>query len=129
MRVSLSHTHASDRFVLMPSSEELYDQAVDCIAEGKVDEAIDRYRQAVGLDGNFADAWEGLSMAYADKEMWAEAIEAAKKVVELSPDDQLGYTNLSRIYQRAGNVPEAEAWAAKARILDWKSQLKGPAES
>ncbi len=113
----------------MPSSEELYDQAVDCIAEGKVDEAIDRYRQAVGLDGNFADAWEGLSMAYADKEMWAEAIEAAKKVVELSPDDQLGYTNLSRIYQRAGNVPEAEAWAAKARILDWKSQLKGPAES
>jgi tetratricopeptide (TPR) repeat protein len=112
----------------MPSSEELYDQAVDCIAEGKLDEAVSKYQQAVALDPNFADAWEGLSMAYADKELWAEAIEAAKKVVELSPDDQLGYTNLSRIYQRAGNVPEAEAWAAKARVLDWKSQLKGPAD-
>jgi tetratricopeptide (TPR) repeat protein len=108
----------------MPSSEELYDQAVDCIAEGQLDEAISKYEEAVALDPNFADAWEGLSMALADKEIWTEAIEAAKKVVELTPDEQLGYTNVSRIYQRAGNVPEAEAWAAKARLLDWKQQLK-----
>lgn len=108
----------------MPSSEELYDQAVDCIAEGHLDEAISKYQEAVALDADFADAWEGLSMAYADKEMWPEAIEAAKKVVHLNPDDQLGYTNLSRIYQRSGNVPEAEAWAAKARVLDWKAQLQ-----
>ena len=112
----------------MPSSEELYDQAVDCIAEGKLDEAIGKYQGALAMEPKFADAWEGLSMAYADKEMWAEAIAAAKRVVELSPDDQLGYTNLSRIYQRSGDVPEAEAWAAKARILDWKAQLKGPAD-
>jgi tetratricopeptide (TPR) repeat protein len=108
----------------MPSSEELYDQAVDCIADGKLDDAIARYREAVALDPNFADAWEGLSMALADKELWTEAIEAAKKVVELNPDEQLAYTNVSRIYQRSGNVPEAESWAAKARVLDWKAQLK-----
>ena len=108
----------------MPSSEELYDQAVDCIAEGQLDEAIGKYTEAVALDPSFADAWEGLSMALADKELWADAIDAAKKVVELNPGDQLGYTNVSRIYQRAGNVPEAEAWAAKARVLDWKQQLK-----
>ena len=63
-------------------------------------------------------------MALADQERWVEAIEAAKKVVELNPGEQLGYTNVSRIYQRSGNVPEAEAWAAKARVLDWKQQLK-----
>jgi tetratricopeptide (TPR) repeat protein len=108
----------------MPTSEELYDQAVDCVAEGRLDEAIERYRAALALDANFADAWEGLSMALADKDMWDEAIDAAKKGVELNPDEQLGYTNVSRIYQRAGNVSEAEAWAAKARILDWKGQLK-----
>ena len=107
----------------MATPEELYDRAVDCVAEGNLDDAITHYRAAVGLDPAFADAWEGLSMALADKKQWAEAIEAAKKVVELTPDEQLGYTNVSRIYQRAGNVPEAEAWAAKARILDWKRQL------
>ena len=108
----------------MPSSEELYNLAVDCIAEGNLDAAIGKYREAVALDPSFADAWEGLSMALADKEQWDDAIAAAKKVVELTPDEQLGYTNVSRIYQRAGNVPEAEAWAAKARVLDWKRQLK-----
>ena len=108
----------------MPTPEELYDRAVDYVAEGNLDEAITQYREAVGLDPAFADAWEGLSMALADKQQWAEAIDAAKKVVELTPDEQLGYTNVSRIYQRAGNVPEAEAWAARARVLDWKRQLQ-----
>ena len=108
----------------MPSSEELYDEAIDCVAEGNLDAAIGKYREAVALDPDFADAWEGLSMALADKELWDDALAAAKKVVELTPDEQLGYTNVSRIYQRAGNVPEAEAWAAKARVLDWKRQLK-----
>ncbi len=108
----------------MASSEELYDQAVDCIAEGQLDAAVSKYKEALALDPSFADAWEGLSMALADKEQWDEAVEAAKKVVELTPDEQLGYTNVSRIYQRAGNVPEAEAWAAKGRVLDWKQQLK-----
>ncbi len=109
----------------MATPEELYDRAVDCVADGDLDGAIAGYREALALDPQFADAWEGLSMALADKEMWDEAIDAARRVVDLTPDDQLPYTNLSRIYQRAGNVPEAEAWAAKGRMIDWKRQLKG----
>jgi len=108
----------------VPTADELYDRAVDCVADGDLDGAIAGYREALTLDPDFSDAWEGLSMALADKELWDEAIAAAKRVVELTPDDQLPYTNLSRIYQRAGNVPEAEAWAAKGRMIDWKQQLK-----
>ena len=108
----------------MPSAEQLFDQAVDHIADGDVDAAIAKYNEALAVDAQFADAWEGLSMAYADKEMFDQALDAAKKVVELTPKEQLAYTNVSRIYQRAGNVPEAEAWAAKARVLDWTQQLK-----
>lgn len=108
----------------MPSAEELYDRAVDCVAEGDLDVAIAHYRAALQLAPDFADAWEGLSMALADRGLWDEAIAAAKKAVELAPDEQLAYTNLSRIYQRAGNVAEAEAWAAKARVLDWRRQLR-----
>ena len=108
----------------MPSTDELYDAAVDHIAAGEPEAAVAKYREALALDAGFADGWEGLSMALADLERWDEAIEAAHKVVELTPGEQLAYTNLSRIYQRAGNVPEAEAWAAKARVLDWKQQLR-----
>ena len=108
----------------MPTPDELYDQAVDAIADGDVPAAIASYEEALAQDPNFADAWEGLSMALADLERWPEATAAALKVVELTPNEQLAYTNVSRIYQRAGDVPEAEAWAAKARVLDWKQQLK-----
>ena len=107
-----------------PTPEDLYDQAVDCVADGDLKAAIEKYRSAIAINPDYADAFEGLSMALADTEQWDEAIAAARRVVDLNPDDQLPYTNLSRIYQRSGNVPEAEAWAAKGRMIDWKRQLK-----
>jgi Flp pilus assembly protein TadD len=113
-----------DRVELMASKEELFDQAVDRVAEGDLERAVTLYREALQTDPSYADAWEGLSMALADMEQWTDAIQAAHRVVELVPDDQLPYTNLSRIYQRAGDVPKAEEWAAKGRVLEWKRQLK-----
>jgi Flp pilus assembly protein TadD len=108
----------------MASKEDLFDQAVDAVAEGDLDRAVALYEEALQIDPDYADAWEGQSMALADLERWSEAIRAAHRVVELVPDDQLPYTNLSRIYQRAGDVPKAEEWAAKGRVLEWKRQLK-----
>jgi len=52
-----------------------------------------------------------------------EAIATAKRLTELTPEDPMSFTVLSRFYQQNGRVPEAEAAAAKARMLDWKRQL------
>ena len=82
------------------------------------------YREALAIDPAFADGWEGLSMALADLGRFDEAIAAAEHVVALTPDELLAYTNISRICQKAGDVPKAEEWAAKGRMLDWKQQLK-----
>jgi len=106
------------------TAEDLYDKAVDHVAEGDLDAAIAAYRAAIAADESFADAWEGLSMALTDQERYAEAIEAAHRVVELTPAEQLAFTNLSRIYMRADEIEKAEEWAAKGRILEWKRQLK-----
>ena len=108
----------------MPTKEDYYDQAVDHVADGNLENAVTAYREALTLDPEYADVWEGLSMALADLGRFDEAIEAALRVVELNPDDQLPYTNVSRIYQRADDVPKAEEWAAKGRIIEWKQQLK-----
>jgi tetratricopeptide (TPR) repeat protein len=89
-----------------------------------MDEAIARYREAIAIDADFADAWQGLALALNDVQRHAEAIEAGKRLCELTPDDVLAHTTLSRIYQAAGMVPEAEAEGGKARLLDWKRQLK-----
>ena len=108
----------------MPTKEELYDEAIDLFGEGSVDEAIAKYREALALDPAYVDAWHGLAMAYNELGRHPDAIEAGKKLCELAPDDVLAHTSLSRFYQAAGMVPEAEAAGAKARMLDWKRQLQ-----
>ncbi|MGD9762139.1 MAG: tetratricopeptide repeat protein [Candidatus Binatia bacterium] len=109
----------------MASKEEWYDRAVDCVADGDLPSAVAAYREALAADADYADALEGLSMALADLGQFDEAIAAATRVAELQPEEILSYTNVSRIYQKAGDVPKAEEWAAKGRMLDWKQQLKG----
>lgn len=108
----------------MATAEEFYDRAVDHVAEGELEAAVAAYRDALQIDAGFADAWEGLSMALSDLGRFDEAIAAAERVVELMPDELLSYTNISRICQKAGDVPKAEEWSAKGRMLDWKQQLK-----
>ncbi len=109
----------------MATKEELFDQAVDLVADGRLEEAVKAYREAIGLDPDYADAWQALALAYNELHQYDGAIEAGKRLCELTPDDVLAHTTLSRIYQAAGMVPEAEAEGAKARMLDWKRQLKG----
>jgi tetratricopeptide (TPR) repeat protein len=65
-----------------------------------------------------------LARALQDLERYDEAIEAAKKISEVDPDDVLAHTSLSVLYQKKGMIPEAEAEGAKARVLGWKQQLK-----
>jgi len=108
----------------MATKEELFDQAVDLIADGKAEDAVAVYRQAIAIDAAFADAWQGLALVLNDLGRHQEAIEAGKRLCALTPDDVLAHTTLSRLYQAANMVPEAEAEGAKARVLDWKRQLK-----
>ena len=49
-----------------------------------------------------------------------EAIEHARKVAELNPDDSFSYSQLSVIYQRCGKIPEAEEAMAKARMIQMR---------
>ena len=107
----------------MADKYDLFDRAVDLIADEKVEEAIAVYREAVEMDPEFSDGWQGLAIAYNDLGRYDEAIEAGKKLCALMPDDVLAHTTLSRIYQAAGKIDEAEAEGGQARILDWKRQL------
>jgi tetratricopeptide (TPR) repeat protein len=108
----------------MADKWDLFDRAVDLVAEEKLDDAVKTYEDAIALDPDFADAWQGLALALNELGRHEQAIEAGKKLCELTPDDVLAHTTLSRLYQAAGKIAEAEAEGGKARILDWKRQLK-----
>jgi tetratricopeptide (TPR) repeat protein len=108
----------------MADKWDLFDRAVDLVAEEKLDDAVKTYEEAIALDPDFADAWQGLALALNELGRHEQAIEAGMKLCELTPDDVLAHTTLSRLYQAAGKIAEAEAEGGKARILDWKRQLK-----
>src|SRR5258708_691276 len=108
----------------MPDKEDLYDEAVDLYADDKVDEAIDRYQQALAIDPKYGDAVHGLALSYQAKGDLDAAIATIKRFIELEKEDILAFTNLSMFYQKKGMIQEAEAANAEARRLDWKRQLK-----
>jgi tetratricopeptide (TPR) repeat protein len=106
-------------------AEDHYYAALDHVAEGRDEQAVEEYRQALAADSTFADALHGLSRALQNLNRLDQAIEVANQISALDPDDVLAHTSLSILYQKKGMVPEAEAEANKARILGWKQQLKG----
>jgi tetratricopeptide (TPR) repeat protein len=106
------------------TAEDHYYTGVDFFGEGKHDEAIAEYQQALALDPKFADAMHGLAQAHYAKNDFENAIVAAQRILELDPDDILAWTTISRSYQRQGLVPQAEEAGNKARVLGWKKQLQ-----
>ena len=106
------------------NKEDLYDEGLDLAFDGDYPAAILKYRAALEIDPEFADAMHGIAMAHAELEELDEAIAAAKQLCVITPDDILAHTSLSTFYMRKGMVPEAEEESAKARMLDWKRQLK-----
>jgi tetratricopeptide (TPR) repeat protein len=107
------------------AAEGHYYCALDHYAEGRHAEAIAEYEAAIAKDVSFLDAMHGLARVFQDTEQYDKAIAVAARIAELDPDDVLAHTSLSILYQRKGLVPEAEAEAARARVLGWKQQLKG----
>ena len=109
-------------------AEELYDAAIDRMAEGDLRAAIDGFRASLAVDSAFRDATHGLIHALKNAGQLDEAVRVAQQLVAEDPDDVLGYTSLSILYQRQGKIAEAEAAGVRAKLLDWKRQLRAEPE-
>ena len=103
-------------------ARRIYREGFAAFAEGRSDEAIGKYREALELDPQLAIAWNGLSMALKQQGDLDGAVEAAKRLIELEPDDPLSHTNLSILFQMKGMIAEAEDERAQAMALEMKAQ-------
>lgn len=106
--------------------EELFVQAVDAFGEKQLDEAIGLYHQALEIDPNYQDALHGLARAQFDSGRVDEAIETARRLTSIDPDDILAHTSLSMFYQSKGMIEDAEREGNVARVLGWKEELRKP---
>jgi Flp pilus assembly protein TadD len=82
--------------------------------------------QAGAQSAAHIEAHHGLVRALRDAGRLEQSVAAALALTALTPGDPLAHTALSISLQAAGHVPEAEAAAARARVLAWKIQLQSP---
>jgi Flp pilus assembly protein TadD len=109
-----------------PSADELSERGVQLLGSGSASEAAQLFRAAIAADPSHIEAHHGLIRALCDAEQCEAAVAAALALTVLTPQDPLAHTSLSIALQKAGHIPEAEAAAARARILEWKQQLAMP---
>ena len=75
---------------------------------------MEHFERALEIDPELAIAWNGLSLAWRQRGDLEAAVRAGQRLVELEPEDPLSHTNLSILYQRMGQNPEAEDERAQA---------------
>jgi len=102
----------------MPTNEEIYDEAVALHDRGKTDEAIGKLNELVSGAPDYAIAYSALSVYYGKQEQYDKAIENAKKVCELEPNDPFSFVALSLMCQKGGKFEEAENALIRARQVE-----------
>ena len=102
-------------------------RGLELLAAGDPTAAADSFRTAIAADPSHLEAHHGLVRALRDAERFQEAVSAANELVLITPLDPLAFASLSIALQKAGQIPEAESAAARARVLEWKQQLAEPA--
>jgi Flp pilus assembly protein TadD len=101
-------------------------RGLDLLAESRPEEAADAFRAAIAADSSHIEAHHGLVRALRDAGQLNRSVGAAMALTTLTPNDPLAHAALSISLQHAGHIPQAEAAAARARILEWKQQLQSP---
>jgi Flp pilus assembly protein TadD len=111
------------------TADSFTQRGMELLAAGDPGAAAHAFRRAIAAEPNHIEAHHGLIRALRDAGQFEGAIAAALALTVLTPQDPLAHTSLSIALQKAGHIPEAEAAAARARILEWKQQLAVRPES
>ncbi len=90
----------------------------ELLKQGKLDEALAEFQQAVTLDPGFAVAQLNLAFTYDRLGRADEAIAAYKKAIELDPKNGTACNNLGVLYQKEGLYDEAIGAFEKALRIE-----------
>lgn len=75
--------------------------------EGRKDDAVLAFDQAIALDGNYAKPHDGKGVAFLKARQWDQAIPEFYAAIALNPQDFMAHSNLGMIYALKGMTEEA----------------------
>jgi len=113
----------------MADVHALYDQADQLKLEGNLEEAVAKYQEILAEDSNYVLAHAAIAVVQGRLGRHDVAIEHAKRVCEIAPEDPFSHTQLSVIYQRAyagtqnpQYIQDAEDAMARSQMLQQGQQ-------
>lgn len=102
--------HASSDNVL---AQLAYDDGMDYINEGDIENAISKFTKAVEIDPNFAFAWDNLGISYRKNTEYDKAIASYQKSLEIYPEGRLPLLNIAITYNLNKQYNEAVTYYNK----------------
>lgn len=101
----------------MLTADQLYDEANALKDQGNLEGAAEKLLAIVAETPTHVLSHSALAVVMQKLGKFDEAIAHAKKVVELEPNDQFSYAQLSVICQRCGRIADAEDALARNRMM------------
>jgi len=102
-------------------AEELYDEATEDFKYDRLKEAEEKFRLAIKIDPNFADAFESLGVMLGRLERFQEAIQLMEALSVVDPKSVLAHTNMSLYLMKMGKITEAEEQKSLATVKSFQS--------
>ncbi|MGL4465269.1 MAG: tetratricopeptide repeat protein [Planctomycetia bacterium] len=101
----------------MPTRVELYKEGCKLKDAKSYEEALVKLREADAMGGADTLPMHAIVQCCTELNQHEEAIATAQKIVDKEPNEMFSYIALSRAYQRAGMIPEAEYAMMKGNSL------------
>ncbi len=103
---------------LVPNSAEAYSNHGNMLKEsGRLDEAVESYRQAIALKPDFAEAYGDLGNVYKEQGKLDKAIASYQQALALNPDYAKACVNLGVVLHEGGLLDEAAAHYRRALAI------------
>jgi len=102
----------------LSEAEKRYNEGIEAKDAGRLEEAVDRYTEAINLDPELLAAYINRSNAYLSLCQFDEARTDATKAIDLDEREPLAYANRSFAYDGLGQFDEALQDATKLIELD-----------
>ena len=100
------------------SAEEWLNKGVELYSQGKYDQAIEAYDQAISINPQYAEAWNNKGLALRALGEYDEAIKAYDQAISINPQIAEAWSNKGVALQALGRTSEADAAFAKAEELE-----------
>ena len=89
----------------------LSEAAIDALAEGRIDEAVAKYREAVALENDSPTALRGLALALRTGGRFDESAQVLRDMLAIYPDHSLATMELGTVLMEKGDLaPALEAF-------------------